>query len=255
MAVIHPWLTLNHRILISAEKGQTFSDKLIKNMQGLIAGNGKIKSSQLPKMIGATHLDKGQNFGCDRIGCKAAWRRHIQSGLWRLAIIGIIIPFAANRLITFHQHLITPPQIAVEKFHAKRFSSLSPFGKITKAAKESCIGTNIDSKAKPRLPARHFIGKPIFPRCADHNPIRGKDGNRRGNFASKRASIIRIIKPAITNRDIVIAKRFGKMAHRRKQIGYFPLMMFDIGDLGHHFGHQHQIFVGIEICQAWQITA
>ena len=239
MAVIHPWLTLNHRILISAEKGQAFTDKLIKNMQSLIAGNSKIKSGQLPKMIGATHLDKGQNFGCDRIWRKTAWRRHSQSGFWRLTIIGIIIPFAANWLITFHQHLITPSQIAIEKFHAKRFSSLSPFSKIIKAAEESCISTNIDSKAEPRLPTGHFIGKPIFPWCGDHNPIWAKGGNRSGNLTSKRASIIRIIKPAIANRDTVIAKRVGKMAHRRKQIGYFPLMMFDIGDLGHHLGHQH----------------
>ena len=255
MAVIHPRLAFDHRILVSAEQRQPFGDETLQNLKRLAAGHGKTEIIQIAEMIRAPCRDKGQNLGGDGIGGKirGLWDRQRQIG--GFTVFRVIIPFAANRLTTLHQHIMMAAHLAIEELHAQLLAPLGPRFEHAGRGHEPVIGTNLDGESKLGLPVLHRRQHPVLTGRGDDQPVGAMAGNGARHFAGETAAVAGIIKADVVDRDALGAKLFGKMAHRGKQEGHLALVMTDIGDLLDHLGHQHHIIRLVQIGKAGQPAA
>ena len=75
MAVKNPRFIQQHDILISAKIGKTLVNKMIKNRQCLLAGDGKTKIIKIAKMVSASSRHKTKHIAGHVIWRKLKRRR------------------------------------------------------------------------------------------------------------------------------------------------------------------------------------
>ena len=98
MAVIHPRLVRDHRVLIGAEQRQPLGDECVKDSKRLLPCDGKAEIIEIAEMPGAAFGDEGQHLGGGLVGREGRRLRHGQRQVGRFAIVGVIVPPAADRL-------------------------------------------------------------------------------------------------------------------------------------------------------------
>ena len=252
MAVIHPGLALDHRILIGAEQRQSFGDEPIQNLKRLIAGHGKTEIIQITEMVRAALGDKRQNLGGDGVGGKfrGLWDRQGQIG--GFAVFRVIVPFAADRLAALHQHIMMTAHLAIEEFHAKLLAALGPAFEHAGRAHEPVVVPDLDIDSQLVFPAAHRRKDTVLAGFGQHKPFCAVPCHRARHLTGKAAAVGLVIKPDVIDGDAFLAKFVGKVAHRREQEGDLALVMADIGDFLDHLGHQHDIPFLVETGQPGQ---
>ena len=129
MAVIHPWLVQDHRILISAKFQQALFNKMIENSQRLLASDRKAKIFKITKMIRTSRRHKIDNCLRHVIRRKMQRRWNDHAGFRRFTVIAVKIPFATDRVSVFHQNIMRTPHFTIKEIHPQLAAAIRPFGK------------------------------------------------------------------------------------------------------------------------------
>ena len=96
-------------------------------------------------MAGKTTVDDLHHLACDGIGLKTCGRGQFAGPLFAktATVVGIKIPFAADRFFAVHQDLVFLPEFAVEIFEPQAFTSLSMRLEFPHCAEEMVVIPNL----------------------------------------------------------------------------------------------------------------
>jgi hypothetical protein len=158
------------------------------------------------------------------------------------AIFGVVVPFAADRLVIFHQQPGFAAHIAIEIFHPQFPPPSGPLVKGGQRIDEAGIGKNPRADGQSIPPLLHRLFHAPFARFGYLHTARGMPFNGAQDFAGKASRVGRIIKADVIDRPSSAAQFFGKVAHGRKDQRDLGLVMAHIGRL---FGHLHHQDYGV----------
>ena len=252
MAVIHPRLVRDHRVLIGAEQRQPLGDECVEDGKRLLPCDGKAEIIEIAEMPGAAFGDEGQHLGGGLVGREGRRLRHGQRQVGRFAIVGVIVPPAADRLAAFHQHVMMTAHLAIEELHAKLLAALGPAFEHAGRAHEPVVVPDLDIDSQLVFPAAHRRKDTVLAGLGQDQPFGAVPCHRARHLTGKAAAVGLVIKPDIVDGDAFLAKFVGKVAHCREQEGDLALVMADIGDFLDHLGHQHDIPFLVETGQPGQ---
>jgi hypothetical protein len=135
-----------HRVLMGTERGQTVLDEVPESAQGLRAGHGPTEVVELSRMISEPLTNEIEDLTGDPVRAMP-WRSDETLGSLRAegeAIVGIEVPAPAEWLPLLHQDPGAASHLPIEILHAKLPPPLTVTVKITWAAQEVPILSQIE---------------------------------------------------------------------------------------------------------------
>ena len=143
--VIQPNLTLPHRILVQAKRGQSVLNEAVKRFKGVRACDGPAKAVQSARVCSQLLIDQVHHILCDAVGLKS-------QGFWQQAraclakaatVFFVKVPLTTDGFFAVHQDASFLTQLAVEKLLAQLFAALGVLCKVTHGAKEVRVIPNV----------------------------------------------------------------------------------------------------------------
>jgi hypothetical protein len=204
-------------------------------------------------MIGKAPFDERHHRSCRFVRRKPPPRRWNSTCRKPLAIRPVIVPFAACRLIAFHEEPMFAPHLAIKMFHPPAAAPGSPGSEPRTAREEAMIGTDFDRLAGEGSPAIDQRLDAPFRRFRYHNADRAMPRNGALDLGCEAAGIVGRVEPYIVDFQTALAERLGEVAHRRQHQNDLLLVMPDVGVFFHHLHHQDGVTACIEVVQRGQV--
>ena len=183
---------------------------------------------------------------------QAIGRRHALGQL--LAVLGVIVPAPALRLIAVHQDARRAAHVAIEELHAQLRLARGPAAKTVVAADEAAILANLDRQPRPFRKGGQMLGQPPLAAFGHHHRFISAVVQRPGQFAGDRAAVVRIVDAHIAHIDAPPLQPLGVIAYGGEDQGQLLLVMPDIGRLVANLGHQNRVDVRVQILQRRQVV-
>ena len=197
-------------------------------------------------MIGEAAFDEPDHLTRRLVRRKAQPSRRNSASRQALAVLRVIVPFAACGLIALHQDFVLAPQFAIEMLHPPAATPARPVGEPGAARKEAIIGADLDRRLRQRRPPLDLRLHAPFRRFGHHDAARPMPRNCALDFGREAAGIAGRVEIYVVDRHAALTQRICEMPHRRQHQHDLLLVMPDIGAFLHHLHHQDGVAPGIE---------
>ena len=162
VAVIHPRFVLEHGVLVVAEAGEAFLDEMVEDLEGALMGDGVMEGLEVTEMVGEFAGNVFEGLAGDGVGREAGGLGNDSAFGRGLAVVVIVVPFAALGVIAVHEDVIAAAHLAVEEFHAELFAARGPAREIFGAAEEPVVGEDFNRGFKFVFPGFDFCEDAVF---------------------------------------------------------------------------------------------
>ena len=181
--------------------------------------------------------------------------RHEQVGIGWLAVVGVIIPAPAGRLVAVHEQVGLAAHLAVEILHPQLLAPLGPAVEAVMAADEAVVLNDHDRHIETVPPALELLAKPPFARFGQDDalvrPLRQRPLDRVGETGAGPG----LVEPVI---DHPPSRRFQfgrEMAHGGEDQGDLLAVMPDIACFADRLDHQDIGLARRGLAQAREVGA
>ena len=240
-AMEHEGLVRRHGVLVIAERGETLVDEARERLLRLKSGDGKPERLQITEMIVKTLGHQAQDLPGDIVRTRATRRRDIEVRRGWLAVLGIIVPAPARRLVALHQQARAPPHLPVEVFHPQCRAAVGPSLEIGMAADEAIVFENLERRVETVGKRLEGLAQAPFSRFCNDQRIVIVAVERANALVGQRAGILRVVQLHIIDGPARIGEFVGEVAHGREDQGDLLLVVADISRLVADLRHQHNI--------------
>lgn len=241
-----------HCILIIAERREPVRDKIVQRYRGIFGGNGQLKISERSRMVGEGLVDECGYVSCDLVGRKRVRSRQQQSRASfaeALTIVRIVVPLAADRLRSFHEHASLLTHIAIEKLHAQLRVSLRPGCEFRAAAVEIAIRADVESDSGFRGDRLEHAFDAILARFDDNDSCGLERSESRVQLGRKLTPVGAVIEPTVFEPVASGAHLLGKMPHRREKVCNADFVRKHVSRFTSYFGHPDEITRFVEVIE------
>src|SRR5271165_6427513 len=155
-------------------------------------------------MIGKALFDERHHFSCYFVRRKPPPRGWNSTCRKPLAVRPVIVPFAACRLIAFHEEPMFAPHRTIKMFHSPAAAPGSPGSEPRTAREEAMIGTDLDRRAGEGGPTIDQRLDPPFRWFRHHNAARAMPRNGAADLGCEAAGIVGRVEPYIVDRQTTL---------------------------------------------------
>ncbi len=163
-----------------------------------------------------------------------------------LAVVGVEVPLAADRLPLVHQHAVALPKLAVEVLQPQRFAPLGVGGELEHGAEE--VAVFADLQLQPGTFHHRLQRLPDAPvaRRRHHHTLRRQRRQGRLQLGGQAATVARVVQAPVVKRPAGALQRLREVAHRGQEERDALLARPDVSRLLVDFSHPHRVLRGIE---------
>ncbi len=200
-------------------------------------------------MVGEARCDQRHHLAGDGIRRKAQPGGQPRALRQRLAVVGIEIPLAADRLALLHEKARLPPHLPIEELHAEALAALGPAGETAARGDEAVVLADLHRQAGLRAPGLHHGADAPLARLGRDDALDRVAGQRPLQLAGEAAGVLRVIEADVIDRDPLGLQLLGEVPHRREDEDDLLLVVGHVAGLVRHLDHQHHVAGGVEAIQ------
>ncbi len=237
--MVQPRVARPHRVLVTTEQRQSLADEGLQGLQRLRARDGPGKAGQPAGVVCEARLDERNHLARDGIGLEDGARRHdTRAGSAKgLAVVGVEVPLATDRLITLHQDVMPLALLAIEILHAQRLAAFGMRRELGNAAEEVAVFVDIQRQA---VGCGHGLDR------LQHAPVARGGHHQAGRLQAQdvdlqlrrqAAGVAWGVQSRVVQRAAGGLQRQREVAHRRQEHHRARLARPHMGRLLGHLGH------------------
>ena len=251
-SVPHPRIAPDHGVLPVAEVGQDVCHEVGEDALGLFGRRRPPEFLQVTEVIReqTRHIRDGPLR--DLVGRGPQARGRAQALGQALAVLGVVVPFAADRLAVVEKDAGFATHLAIEELHPQLGLAGRPAAEAVVRADEAMIRANLHRDGGDACKGGQRLGQTPFAAFGDYNPAERLIVEGAVQFAGDGVGVGRIVDADVAHRDTARLKPQGEAAHGGEDQGDLLLVVSDVGGLVVDLGHQDDVPRRIETLQSGQ---
>ncbi len=198
-------LAVEHGVLVVAELGQGAFHEGFQRPLRVTAGGRKPEIVQIAEAVVEAPFDQIDDRAGDQIGRELHRIGRIEVVRRWLAVVGVIVPLAAGRLIILHEIARCLAHLAVKVLHAQDLAVFGPACERLARTKKARVLAQLDLDIEARLPVLDHRQHAVLTRPGDDHALGLVPLQRACQFAAEAVRVVIVIELDIVDREAVTA--------------------------------------------------